>query len=89
MSQRYKRFRKNHSKELEEIGRDIGELWAEREKGVRVDLIPYLIARRKARIQLLAREYQERFEAGSELNAIEEVLSHINRLAPEARKPRG
>jgi hypothetical protein len=88
VSHRYIRFRKKHRTELEEIERDIAELWSERDKGIRVDLIPFLIARRKARFQLLARKYRERSGSAQELSVLENVVEHINRLAPKARTSR-
>jgi hypothetical protein len=83
---RYTRFRKKHRKELEEIQRDIAELWSERFKGRRVDLIPFLMARRKARFQLLVRDCQKISGAAAELNTLETALLQLNRLAPQGKK---
>jgi hypothetical protein len=86
VSHRYIRFRKKHRKELEETERDIAELWSERYKGSRVDLIPFLMARRKARFQLLVRDCQKISGSAAELNALETALLQMNRLAPQGKK---
>lgn len=79
VSHRYTRFRKKHRKDVEEIRRDIGELWSQRlNNNMRLDLIPYLMARRKARFQLLVREYQKISGDPSSQTDLKKIVSEIN-----------
>jgi hypothetical protein len=60
VARRYTRFRRKHWKDVEEIRSDIAELRSERlKKNKQLDLIPFHIARSKARAQSLL-EYVKR-----------------------------